>query len=184
MFDKRLLALIPQAKAYIIKTVIFKWLALLGNIAAFMCLGIFLQEILQSSGTKANATTVFLDNANLSPQALLAVFAAVIAIRILCGMKAQDASAQAGNIAKKTIRQLVYDKLLRLGPCYSEQIGSSQAVQIGVEGVEQLEVYFGSYLPQFFYAILAPLLFLSLSFPYRPWQPLYYSCAFRLFRVL
>ncbi len=168
MFDKRLLALIPQAKAYIIKTVIFKWLALLGNIAAFMCLGIFLQEILQSSGTKANATTVFLDNANLSPQALLAVFAAVIAIRILCGMKAQDASAQAGNIAKKTIRQLVYDKLLRLGPCYSEQIGSSQAVQIGVEGVEQLEVYFGSYLPQFFYAILAPLTLFVAFLPLSP----------------
>ena len=167
MFDKRLLALIPQAKAYIAKTVIFKWLALLGNIVAFICLGIFLQELLQSSGEITNSTT-FLSNTNLSLQALLAIFAIVIAIRILCGIKAQDASAQAGNIAKKTIRQLVYDKLLRLGPCYSEQIGSSQAVQIGVEGVEQLEVYFGSYLPQFFYALLAPLTLFVVFIPLSP----------------
>ncbi len=70
---------------------------------------------------------------------------------------------------KATLRERIYRKLLRLGSSYSQQVNTSEVVQIAVEGVEQLETYFGQYLPQFFYAILAPLtLFMVLaciSFP-------------------
>ena len=60
---------------------------------------------------------------------------------------------------------MIYKKLLRLGASYKEQINTSEVVQVAVEGVDQLETYFGAYLPQFFYAMLAPLtLFGVLSF--------------------
>ena len=48
----------------------------------------------------------------------------------------------------------IYEKLLRLGTSYKEQVNTSEVVQVAVEGVDQLETYFGSYLPQFFYAML------------------------------
>ncbi len=60
---------------------------------------------------------------------------------------------------------MIYKKLLRLGSSYKEQANTSEVVQVAVEGVDQLETYFGAYLPQFFYAMLAPLtLFVVLSF--------------------
>ena len=58
---------------------------------------------------------------------------------------------------KKTLREKIYRKLLRLGSSYKEQVNTSEVVQVAVEGVDQLETYFGAYLPQFFYAMLAPL---------------------------
>ena len=58
----------------------------------------------------------------------------------------------------------IYEKLLRLGVSYREKISTSEVVQMSTEGVEQLEIYFGKYLPQLFYSILAPLtLFIVLS---------------------
>ncbi len=66
---------------------------------------------------------------------------------------------------KKTLRERIYEKLLRLGASYNEQVKTSEVVQVAVEGVDQLETYFGAYLPQFFYAMLAPLtLFAVLCF--------------------
>ena len=66
---------------------------------------------------------------------------------------------------KKTLREKIYEKLLRLGASYNEQVKTSEVVQVAVEGVDQLETYFGAYLPQFFYAMLAPLtLFMVLCF--------------------
>ena len=66
---------------------------------------------------------------------------------------------------KKSLREKIYQKLLRLGSSYNEQVKTSEVVQVAVEGVDQLETYFGAYLPQFFYAMLAPLtLFIVLCF--------------------
>ena len=65
---------------------------------------------------------------------------------------------------KKTLRGEIYEKLLRLGASYNERVRTSEIVQVAVEGVDQLETYFGAYVPQFFYALLAPLtLFVYLS---------------------
>lgn len=64
---------------------------------------------------------------------------------------------RAANAAKSTIRQAIYAKLVDLGPSYRESTTPSEALQVSVEGVEHLETYFGSYLPQLFYAVVAPL---------------------------
>lgn len=66
---------------------------------------------------------------------------------------------------KKTLREKIYEKLLKLGTSYQEKVQTSEVVQVAVEGVDQLETYFGAYLPQFFYAMIAPLtLFVILCF--------------------
>ena len=81
--------------------------------------------------------------------------------------------------ARATLRHLVYEKLLRLGMDYQKAEKTSGIVQLSIEGVEQLEIYFGKYLPQFFYSLLAPLtLFVVISFI--SWQAalsFYVMCA-------
>lgn len=154
MFDKRLLALVPEAKKYIFLTVFFQWIALAANIVLMVSIGFFLQGMLFGAATQE---TLF---------ELLVLGAVVIAVRLFSQTMAQRMSLAASTIAKRTIRQSVYEKLVRLGPSYSEHIPTSQAVQISTEGVEQLEVYFGSYLPQLFYAVLAPITLFACLAPF------------------
>ena len=58
---------------------------------------------------------------------------------------------------KQILREKLYEKMLKLGASYSEQVSSSEVVQVSTEGVEQLETYFGKYLPQLFYSLIAPM---------------------------
>ena len=86
-----------------------------------------------------------------------AAAAAAIAVRMACLAGAQRCGLAAAQAAKRAVRQEVYDKLVRLGPSYAERVPTAEAVQVSVEGCEQLESYFGQYVPQLFYAVLAPL---------------------------
>ncbi len=95
----------------------------------------------------------------------LIVAAAAVVARFFCTVLASKMSYLSSKTVKKNLRERIYKKLLRLGTSYNEQVKTSEVVQVAVEGVDQLETYFGAYLPQFFYAILAPLtLFIVLSF--------------------
>ena len=58
---------------------------------------------------------------------------------------------------KRILREKSYDLILRTGASYNEYVSSSEVVQVSTEWVEQLETYFGKYLPQFFYSLLAPI---------------------------
>lgn len=58
---------------------------------------------------------------------------------------------------KRILREKIYDQILRTGASYNEYVSSSEVVQVSTEWVEQLETYFGKYLPQFFYSLLAPI---------------------------
>ena len=90
---------------------------------------------------------------------------AAVAVRYGCTVGASRMGYLSSKAVKKTLRGAIYDKLLCLGASYSEQVKTSEVVQVAVEGVDQLETYFGAYLPQFFYAMLAPLtLFVVLCF--------------------
>lgn len=77
--------------------------------------------------------------------ALLAVL-----IRALCTLGASRMGYLSSKAVKKTLRELICQKLLRLGTSYNEQVSTSEAVQVTGEGVDQLEIYFGAYLPQLF----------------------------------
>ena len=81
--------------------------------------------------------------------ALLLPAAGLIAARFVCQALAASLSARAAGMAKRRIRQEVYDKLVRLGSGYVEHAKTASAVQICVEGVEQMEAYFGSYIRSF-----------------------------------
>ena len=147
--------MVPTAMRYILANVVFQWVSLIANIAMMVTIGLFIYDTLAATPGGVTLGTVLL------------VAAAAIAVRAICTTAAQSMSCKAASIAKKTMRQAVYDKLTRLGPAYAEKVPTSEAVQMSVEGAEQLEVYFGSYLPQLFYAIVAPItLFCFLA----PWS--------------
>ena len=142
MMDKRLLALVPEAMRHVIATVIWQWVGLLGNVAMVWVI--------------ARALSSLVAGASVAP-ALLALLAAGIVARVLATRMGARSSFAASQDVKRTLRHRIYQKLLVLGPNYSELIPTAEVVQLSVEGCEQLETYFGQYLPQLFYSVLAPV---------------------------
>ncbi|MCI8424066.1 MAG: thiol reductant ABC exporter subunit CydC [Adlercreutzia sp.] len=145
MFDKRLLEMAPEARAHIIASVVLQWVALLANIGFVLATGVVVQSFL--SGEASPGWQGF----------LITVAVAAILIRLACLSLAQRAGLKAAAVAKREVRTQIYNKLVRMGPAYTESVSTAEAVQVCVEGTEQLEGYFGAYLPQLFYAALAPL---------------------------
>lgn len=84
------------------------------------------------------------------------VFLAIL-IRFYVQGKASDFSHAASCDVKNHLRTRIYKKLLEMKNNYAQHIATSELVQLSVEGVDQLEIYFGRYLPQFFYSMLAPI---------------------------
>ena len=78
-------------------------------------------------------------------------------IRFFVTRYAVRMSYLASRTVKRKLRGLIYKKLLRLGMSYREKVTTAEIVQESVEGVDQLESYFGQYVPQFFYAFIAPV---------------------------
>ena len=153
MINKRLISLVPKSKGHIIKNVLLQWLSLIANIAMILSITNLLSNLYYYSTRPED----FIFTGCVSLIALL--------IRFICTKLSARESFLASKTVKGKLRTLIYDKLLKLGNSYEEKIPSSEIVQVAVEGVDQLETYFGSYLPQFFYSMLAPLtLFISLSF--------------------
>ena len=101
-----------------------------------------------------------------------------VAVRAVCTLLSSRLSYLSSKAVKRTLRGKIYKKLLGLGASYQERVNTSEVVQVAVEGVDQLETYFGSYLPQFFYAMLAPLtLFGVLSFVNFPAALVLFLCV-------
>jgi len=143
VFDKRLFSLVPGVMRHIAANVALQWLALLANVVLFVSVGGLLQSVL--AGDAAGIDLV---------RALLTAVVAV-AMRLVCQAQATKQGLAASALAKQRVRTLVYDKLVRMGPSYRETVATSEATQLCVEGVEQLEAYFGNYLPQLFYSLIA-----------------------------
>lgn len=153
MIKKRLIGLLKDSKKYIVQNVLWQWLGLLAQIVAILAVGQFLDTAIFGSITSREILTTGM------------ICAISIIIRMVSDKKASKASFLASADVKRVLREKIYEKLVRLGASYKEQISTSEVVQLSVEGVEQLETYFGRYLPQFFYSLLAPItLFAVLSF--------------------
>ena len=153
MIDKRLIGTVPESKKYIAANVTLQWCGLVANVAMMMSVASLLASQLSARASSARLLTT------------AAVAAAAVLIRWLCTTGAARMSDLSSRAVKKTLRTQIYDKLLCLGASYSEHVSTAEVVQVAVEGVDQLETYFGAYLPQFFYAMLAPLtLFAVLCF--------------------
>lgn len=149
MFEKRLFSLVPQATPYIMASVLFKWIALMANITVMWVLARILGGIVTDGLSAALAVDAL-------AQAALPLAAAII-VRAASIYLAQRAGDKAAFEAVRRVRSFVYDKLTALGPSYTETVPTAEAVQTSVEGATQLQVYFGGYLPQLFFAGLAPI---------------------------
>ena len=143
MFDKRLFSLVPGVMRHIAGNVALQWLALLANVVLFVSVGGLLQSVLAG------------DTAGIDLVRTLLTAVVAVAVRLVCQAQATKQGLAASALAKQRVRTLVYDKLVRMGPSYRETVATSEATQLCVEGVEQLEAYFGNYLPQLFYSLIA-----------------------------
>ena len=153
MINKRLIGTVAESKRYIAGNVILQWCSLAANIAMMFSI------------THLFASLYYGDTNSHTLWTTAAMVVLALVIRFLCTTGASRMSYLSSKAVKKTLREKIYEKLLRLGTSYKEQAKTSEVVQVAVEGVDQLETYFGAYLPQFFYAMLAPLtLFAVLCF--------------------
>ena len=145
MMDKRLIGTVKESKKYIAGNVITQWISLIANIAMMTAITVLFSAVFTDS-LSSNLILVTAVTAGLA-----------VIIRAVCSMVSSRMSYLSSKAVKRVLREKIYSKLLRLGASYNEQIKTSEVVQVAVEGVDQLETYFGAYLPQFFYAMLAPL---------------------------
>ena len=153
MINKRLIRTVRESKKYIACNVALQWVSLVANIAMMGAVAHLLQSLYAGSA----------QSAQIAATAGITVLAVIV--RFFCATGSSRMGYLSSRAVKKTLREKIYQKLLRLGTSYQEQVNTSEVVQVAVEGVDQLETYFGAYLPQFFYAMLAPLtLFIVLSF--------------------
>lgn len=146
MIKTRLIVQVPSSKKYIALTVLAQWLKTVANIVMIFILSNLLAQILDGKA---------FDFKGLLPY--LVAIAAIMFVRYLCGYASSQTSFFASSEVKKVLRQKMYKKLTRMGASYSEKVSTSEVLQVFVEGVDQLELYFGKYLPQFFFAMLAPI---------------------------
>ena len=148
MIKTKLIKLLADSKKYIAYNIFWQWAALISQI--------IIVYIIANIIAKLPAPLNYMDVVKLL---------AALAVRFVSDRLASMASYRASVDVKRVLRKKIFDKLLRLGSSYNEQIATSQVVQLATEGVEQLETYFGKYIPQLFYSLLAPVtLFAVLAF--------------------
>ncbi len=166
MINTRLIKTVSGSKKYIAGNVLCQWGALAANITMMAAITSLLGKTLTKEVTPSYAAWMLL------------VCAVAVFVRFLCTVGSSRMSYLSSKAVKQTLREKIYDKLLHIGSSYKEQINTSEIVQVAVEGVEQLETYFGAYLPQFFYAMLAPLtLFVVLCFVNVPCALVLFLCV-------
>ena len=152
MIKKRLIGLLSQAGKHIIYHILLQILSLISQIVLVFTLANVLDYAV-SGKLDRNALLI-----------AIITFVIVYIIRVTCEELEAKESYLASVDVKRVIREKIYDKLLRLGAGYREKVSTSQVVQLSSEGVEQLETYFGRYLPQFAYSMSAPvILFIVLA---------------------
>ena len=154
MIDKNLLRLLGENKKYIFYTV------------ALMVLGLFANVGITASICWAINLAIHYDEHSGGAIVFLwpAVCAAVgIAIRYTTSRLVGDLKDTLGRKAKKDLRERVYNKIVKLGVRSTDGMSMAGLTQVSMEGVEQLDLYYSSYIPQFFYAMLAPFILFGIT---------------------
>ena len=152
MFNKRLLSICDSSKKWIGLTVLMNWISIVCNIALILFIGTTVDKLLSG-------------NLNLNIISTSIFIIAMLSIRFVANFMSTKFSLYSSGEVKKTLRSTIYEKLLTLGVNYTDTISTSSTVQIAVDGVEQLEMYFGRFMPQLFYSVIAPItLFAVMSF--------------------
>ena len=131
MINKRLIGTVAESKKYIAGNVILQWCSLAANIALMLSISRMLAELFRGSASVQLLTVTGI------------VVLLALAIRFFCSIGAAKMGYFSSKAVKKTLREKIYQKLLRLGNSYNEQVKTSEVVQVAVEGVDQLETYSG-----------------------------------------
>lgn len=154
MLNNRLLSLVPNVWKYITGVVFFQWLCLLCSILSTVAVCFFINNcFIYDSVDKTLALKV-----------LIIILAAVM-LRAFFTKKSVLTATSLTQKAKLILRKTVFTHLAEIGQSYNQLVPTAEAVQVSVEGVDQLESYFGAYLPQLFYSVIAPVtLFIVISF--------------------
>ena len=147
MIKTRLIKMLSHARKYIIFQVFWQWVALIAQIVLMYSITHLLWGVLCS---------VTYGDAFVYRRYLIMIAVAGL-VRFIANRRAARASFEASVDVKRILRDKIYAKLLRLGASYREQVPTSEIVQLAGEGVEQLETYFGKFLSQFLYSLIAPL---------------------------
>ncbi|WP_331665918.1 ABC transporter ATP-binding protein/permease [Mogibacterium diversum] len=148
----RLIKLLKGSGKYIIYQIALQWLSLFAQIAIVWQVTQLIDGAWQKSITSSDVLTT------------IGIVTAGLIVRYICDRLYSRACYLASVDVKRALRDQIYRKVLWLGPSYRDQIRTSEIVQMTGEGVEQLETYFGRYLSQFLYALLAPFsLFIIIS---------------------
>mgnify|MGYP000726236144 FL=1 len=145
MFDRQLLKLIGGNKKYVVYTVLLMVLGMLANIGitASICWAVyFLIEGYEPLAYIYPAIT-----------AVVAIVVRYVASRCTGSLK-----DMLGRKVKKDLRERTYDKILRLGVRSTDGMSMAGLTQVSMEGIEQLDLYYSTYLPQFFFSMIAPIL--------------------------
>ena len=152
MIDKDLLRLLGGNKKYI------------GFCVGWMVLGLFANVGITASLCWAIALAVRYNGGGAGVFLAPTVCAcAGLAVRYASTRIVGDLKDTLGRSVKKDLRERVYNKIVRLGVRSTDDMSMAGLTQIALEGVEQLDLYYSSYLPQFFYAMLAPLLLFAIT---------------------
>ena len=149
MFDKELIKLIGGNKKYVVYTVLLMILGMLANIGitASICWAVyFLIEGYEPLAYIYPAIT-----------AVVAIIVRYIASRCTGNLK-----DMLGRKVKKDLRERTYDKILRLGVKSTDGMSMAGLTQVSMEGIEQLDLYYSTYLPQFFFSMIAPFILFAI----------------------
>lgn len=151
MIKTRLIKAVPESKKYIAANVVCQLVGLAASTAAVISVADFLEKLYEKNA------------ANGSLLRLIIIAAASLILRAVCIILSEKAGFESSRSVKLILRKRITEKLLRLGCSYNSQTATAEVVQLAGEGVDQLETYFGAYLPQFFYAMLAPVFLFAVT---------------------
>mgnify|MGYP002560027635 FL=1 len=145
MIDKELFKLIGGNKKYIFIAVLLQAIGLIANVAitGSVCYAVYLL-------TKSAEAVKFV-------YPLIGAVVGII-VRYICSRATGDIKDKLGRSVKKDLRERVYNKIVKLGVKTTDGMSMAGLTQVSVEGVEQLDLYYSSYLPQFFFAMIAPVI--------------------------
>ncbi len=154
MIKTRLLKMLKEGRKYVLLEILWQWLGLVSKIIVVGAIA----RIISETYYKQLETKQLLIYIGV---ALFAVLGHLIFDRLY-----MDASFEASVEVKTVMRNEIYSKVLRLGSGYRKYVSTAALAQIMGEGVEQLEIYFGKYISQFVYALIAPITLFLLLFQY------------------
>ena len=172
MFDKRLFSLAPGVGRLVAAKVLCQWIGLLSNVVFVVTMVLMLSPALAvvesafdpmfSMGDSGLLSRMFvgLGYGGFSAETYIGCALAIVVCAVLRFLMMRAAAyfgAEAAERVKLALREQLFNKMLAIGPSYSQHISTADVVQSAGEGIEQIQSFFELFLPQLFYAILAPV---------------------------